>query len=98
MYPGLFKAKGDINCVISADAEVTPGTVLNVANIFNSNPGLDGLYGDWGFINTEGEEVDFLQPFRNSPLRMYPCTYHVSHSSLYLDRNSILNEELIFNE
>jgi len=98
MNEGFLKAKGDIFCFISADDEITPNTFWNVKDYFDTRPGIDGLYGNYSYIDSSGKRLPTFQLFKNSNIKLYPYSYHVSHSSLYLKRSSIIDSQIYFNE
>ena len=98
MNEGLYEAKGEIVCFISADDIMCSDAVtISVSNLIESSE-LDGVYGTYGYINKSGEKLNYFHPMKIMPTSMYPYSLHISHSSFYLKKEPLIQKELLFND
>lgn len=98
MNEGLKAASGDIVIFICADDLMLPGAVSSAINYFSSRPHCDCIYGNYTFINSDGMALKHVQPMRVFPTTCYPYSFHIAHSSLYVRRKVLLENNLFFNE
>lgn len=97
MNEGVALAKGKIICFISADDLLAPGAINKAVEYLNNHPEVDGVFGDYGFINSTGEPINLLRPFKKAPGFLYPYCMHISHSSLYMREAFLARHNLSFN-
>jgi glycosyltransferase involved in cell wall biosynthesis len=98
MNEGLLSAEGEIVCFISADDIISPGAVSTAATYLSVHPECEGVYGNYGFINSEGMKLNLFQPMRNMPTNIYPYSLHISHSSFYLRKQALIENNLLFTD
>ena len=98
MNEGLKAAKGELVCFISADDLMADGAVRTSVEYLRMHPGLDGAYGGYAFIDSQGRPIFPFRPLRNAPARLYPYSLHIAHSSIYLRRGVLLEKGLFFDE
>jgi glycosyltransferase involved in cell wall biosynthesis len=97
MNDGLREATGEWVCFISADDLLPPNVFSPVADFLSNNPDVDGLYGRVEYINSESIRLP-LQPIIHRNLRGFKYFAHISHSSVYLRRSFLLENQLWFDE
>jgi glycosyltransferase involved in cell wall biosynthesis len=95
MNEGLEAAKGDLVCFVSADDLVAPGAIQCVVQQAKLHREWDGITGRTQFINGPGEPYPSA-PFQTMPVRYYAYLSHISHCSLYLKRERLLQYGLYF--
>jgi len=98
MNEGLLAADGDIVCFISSDDMLLPGAVKKAICFLSKNPNANGVYGSHIYMNVDGHVMRFLQPFKYAPSKCYPYSHHISHSSLFIEKDSLLVNNLLFDE
>ena len=98
MNEGLEAAIGRFICFISADDIMLPGAMSVVSDVLQQYPDIDGIYGDYGFINPEGVPLKYRRPFKDRRKELYPYLIQISHSSFYLNRDFLLQNDLVFNQ
>jgi len=98
MNEGLRAATGGVVCFISADDVMAPRAVTTALAALARDPSADWVYGDYGCIDAAGRPLFPLRPFRHAPTRFYPFSLHISHSSLYVRRSALLQNDLWFDE
>lgn len=98
MNEGLLAARGEVVVFVSADDIILPRSISKAVGFLNSHGTIDGVYGNYGFINHEGKILKLFQPMNFSPTKLYSYSLHISHSSLYLRKNLLLANNLIFIE
>lgn len=96
MNEGLLTAKGEIVIFLSADDILLPGSVSKVITFLDTHQGVDGVYGNFGYINFEGKPLKMFQPMSLMPTRLYPYSLHISHSSFYIRKNALIINDLFF--
>ena len=96
MNEGLINSKGDIVLFVSADDIILSYSVATAVTFLNSHKEIDGVYGNYGFINLNGKTLKLFQPMIYSPTKLYPYSLHISHSSFYLRKNVLINNNLYF--
>jgi glycosyltransferase involved in cell wall biosynthesis len=96
MNEGLDAAQGDYVCFISADDLIMPGAIQSVIQTFNNHPGYNGVSGLTHFITADGLPYPIKFPFQTAPLKYYAYYSHVAHCSLYVFREWLLKEKLLF--
>ncbi len=96
MNEGLKAAQGEVVCFISADDIMVKGAAKFAIHYLLEHTHLDVVYGNYGCINQNGELIHPLRPFRKMPTRLYPLSLHISHSSVYSLRKSLLENQLFF--
>ena len=98
MNEGLLAAKGEIICFICADDIMTPGAVSTAVDYLANHPDCGGVYGNYSFINSDGMKLNLFQPIRLMPTKIYPYSLHISHSSLYIRKFGLVQNDLLFAE
>ncbi|MGB7536970.1 MAG: glycosyltransferase [Anaerolineales bacterium] len=96
MNEGLEAAKGEYVCFISADDLLLSDAVQSVVKIFQGNPGYDGVCGFTHFITGDGLPYPIKYPFQTVPIRYYAYFSHISHCSLYLNRQRLIEDNFLF--
>jgi glycosyltransferase involved in cell wall biosynthesis len=95
MNEGLAAARGEFVCFVSADDLVTPGAVRHVIEFLRQHPEDDGITGLTQYINENGEFY-VNPPFQTTPIRYYAYLSQISHCSLYIKRQQLKRENLLF--
>lgn len=98
MNEGLDAAQGEIIMFISADDVMAKNAVNTALQYLLDHPEKDGVYGDYEYINGAGKPLHPLRPFRKVHTSLYPYSLHISHSSLYLRKNKIMDNGLYFDD
>ena len=98
MNEGLRAAKGEFVCFICADDVILPGSVSTAVHFLSIHPECGGVYGYYGFINSDGMKLNLFQPMRYIPTNIYPYSLHISHSSLYIRKDVLIQNHLFFKE
>jgi glycosyltransferase involved in cell wall biosynthesis len=96
MNEGFLAARGEYVSFISADDLIMPGAIPSVIKTFQENPDYDGVAGLTHFITGDGLPYPIKFPFQTAPIRYYAFFSHISHCSLYLSRERILQEKMFF--
>ena len=96
MNEGLQEALGEIVCFISVDDVISPGAVSTAIDYLSVHPECGGVYGSYGFINSEGMKLNLFQPMRHMPTSLYPYSLHISHSSFYIHKKVLIQNDLFF--
>lgn len=96
MNEGLKKAKGDYLCFICADDFMQEHAIRQAIDWLINHPGFDGVYGLAAFITENGDPYPVRYPFRRAPLSYYPYFSQLSHCSLYISRQILLDNNLLF--
>lgn len=94
MNEGLDAAQGEIVCFICADDLMSPGAVEKAVEVFLSKPGVEVVYGSVRYIDKDGKQYPLIP--RRAPLWTYPYFSHISHSSLYVKKTTLLTHGLWF--
>jgi glycosyltransferase involved in cell wall biosynthesis len=95
MNEGLAAARGEFVCFVSADDLVTPGAVRHVVEFMRQHPEDDGITGLTQYVNEKGE-CYVNPPFQTAPIRYYAYLFQISHCSLYLKREQLIRDNLLF--
>jgi len=98
MNEGLLSAQGEVICFICADDILLPGAVATAMAYLSSHPECVGVYGNYSFINSEGKALIFIQPMRNLSTNLYPYSLHIAHSSLYIWKKPLIQNDLMFTD
>ncbi len=98
MNEGLLASKGEVICFISSDDILCGGAITKAATCLIDNPELGGVYGTYGYISTIGKKLNYFHPMKIMPTCMYPYSLHISHSSFYLKKESLIQKELLFKD
>ena len=98
MNEGLATASGEIICFISADDILTPGAVTTAVSYLLAHQNCGGVYGNYSFINSHGLGLKLFQPMRFMPTHFYPFSLHISHSSFYLRKSGLVQNNLFFKD
>jgi glycosyltransferase involved in cell wall biosynthesis len=98
MNEGLEAAKGEFVCFICADDIILPGAATSAVQYLSTHLEYAGVYGYYGLINSEGRNLNHFQPMRYMPTKLYPYSLHISHSSLYLRKNVLIQNHLFFTD
>jgi glycosyltransferase involved in cell wall biosynthesis len=96
MNEGLLAAEGEIICFICADDLISPGAVSTAIAYLSAHPQSAGVCGNYGFINSKGKKLNLFQPMLNLPVRLYPYSLHLSHSSFYVRKKALIQNNLFF--
>lgn len=96
MNEGLHAARGSIICFVSADDIVATSAVYIAAQFLKTHPKYDGVFGFTSRINVKGEPLPNPIPFKLAPMSFVPYLAHVSHCSLYMTKQSLLDHQLSF--
>lgn len=96
MNEGLQAARGEIICFISADDLMMSGAVQYIVDEFLRHPEYDGIYGKVIWINEDGSERDGQELISNAPLWLNFYKQFIVHCSLYLKKNSLIDNSLYF--
>jgi glycosyltransferase involved in cell wall biosynthesis len=96
MNDGLKKAKGDFICFICADDFMKESAVRQASDWLIHHPDFDGVYGLASYINENGDPYPVRYPFRRAPLWYYPYFSQLAHCSLYISRQTLLDNNLWF--
>lgn len=98
MNEGLLAAQGEIVCFISADDIILPFAVSTAVTYMSVHPNCGGVYGYYGYINSDGMKLNLFQPMRYMPTSLYPYSLHISHSSFYLCKKELIQNNLFFSD
>jgi glycosyltransferase involved in cell wall biosynthesis len=98
MNEGLRAAKGELICFISADDLMAKSAVRTAVEYLGKHSELDGAYGGYSYIDSQGIPIRPFRPLHHAPTKLYPYSLHISHSSLYLRRKTLLEKGLFFDE
>jgi glycosyltransferase involved in cell wall biosynthesis len=98
MNEGLLAAQGEIVCFISADDVISSGAVSTAVTYLTDHPEFGCVYGNFGYIDSKGIKLNYFQPMRHSPTNFYPYSLHISHSSLYIRKRLLIQNNLYFND
>jgi glycosyltransferase involved in cell wall biosynthesis len=98
MNEGLLASQGEIVCFISADDILMTGSVAKAQAFLRIHPDSDGMYGYYGFIDFAGKELHSFHPMRHLPAKFYPYSLHISHSSFFLRKASLIQNNMVFND
>jgi len=98
MNEGLEAAHGEWVCFISADDLMTPGTLLAVDDFIKIHPHADVIYGRTIYIDVHGSTHEAQHAFRHVPTSLYAYLLGISHCSMYVRRNTLLEKGLKFDE
>ncbi|MBC8331160.1 MAG: glycosyltransferase [Anaerolineae bacterium] len=96
MNEGLSAAEGEIICFISADDLMTPGAVQAVVDKFLAHPELDGVYGKMLWMGEDGSIRYAQEVITRAPLWFHRYKPFISHCSLYIKRDAIERNDLLF--
>lgn len=96
MNDGLAAARGEIICFVSADDIVVLDAVEVAVRHMMEHPFLDGVFGRTNYMDKNGNDHPYCVPFRMASIRFYPYFAHISHCSLYVRKNAILQRGLSF--
>ncbi len=96
MNEGLDAARGSIICFISADDIVAPSALSLVVQFLESYQKYDGVFGITSHIDRDGEALPNPLPFRLAPMSFIPYFAHISHCSLYIKKEALLQHQLKF--
>jgi glycosyltransferase involved in cell wall biosynthesis len=96
MNAGLQSANGEIVCFVNDDDVMSPGAVSSVVEFLVRYPHYDGVFGIATRIDAQGRSIPYYIPFRTAPLYFHQFFAHISHSSLYIRKASLLSHALEF--
>jgi len=96
MNEGLDAAKGEIICFISADDVITPGSVKAVVDEFLAHSEYSGVYGKMLWMNEDGSLHRAQEIIAHAPLWFHRYKTFISHCSLYMKKDALLQHELYF--
>lgn len=96
MNEGLLAAKGDLVCFISSDDILLPDAITAAIQFFRLHPEMDGGFGLTGYMDEQGLPLFPPSLFPTAPFRFVGYFAHVSHCSLYLKRERLMQSELLF--
>ena len=96
MNEGLNAAEGEIVCFISADDLMTPGAVQAVVDKFLAHPELDGVYGKMLWMSEDGSIRYAQEVITRAPLWFHRYKPFISHCSLYIRKDTIERNNLLF--
>lgn len=98
MNKGILLASGDIVGILNADDLYLNKTVIeNVINVFNTDPGLDIVYGDLVYVRKNDTE-SFIRIWKSSPYysNFFEDGNVPPHPSVFI-KNSVYNKAGQFN-
>ena len=99
MNEGLAVAKGEIVSFISADdMYITPDAFTSVVGYWRLHPDAKIVYGTRSYVDEQGNYLPVQYSIRRGPLWLYGYTGFISHSSMFLSRKFLLDNELFFDE
>lgn len=88
---GFARAKGDVFGWLNADEQYLPGTIQKVTAWFERNPGIDVLFGDVVYVDTNGKYLGHRK--MQVPLLYHTWTCHLSTlSCATFFRKSLISE------
>jgi glycosyltransferase involved in cell wall biosynthesis len=94
---GIRMATGEIIAFLNSDDYYFPGTLLQVGRIFNENPNVYWLTGNYQIINEKG---DYIHPFTIKYKNLYRAfsSPHVLRMTNYLIQPSTFWRKLVHND
>lgn len=94
---GLKLANGEIVAYLNSDDIYLPGTISHIVNLFNSNPDVEFIYGDFHAIDAESKIIDKIKtiPFDSNVL-LYDANFISQPSSFY--RKTLIDKIGLFDD
>lgn len=98
MNEGLRAATGKFACFISADDLLMPEAITHAIRYLRTHPSHIGVYGRYAFIDSFGNRLNYFNPMKFMPTSFYPYSLHIAHSSLYFDKDFVIENNLFFDK
>ena len=99
MNEGLKVARGDVVSFISADdLYIAPSAISQAMQALKSDPSLDLVYGKKITIDHLGNKLPVQHLIHNGPLWLYGYIGFISHCTMFIRRNFLLNNALWFDQ
>ncbi len=94
---GLRNTTGDIVAYLNSDDVYLPGTISYIVEMFQKNPDIEFIYGDFHAIDEEGEIIDRIKtiPF-DSNILLYDANFISQPASFY--RKSLIEKIGLFDD
>lgn len=98
---GLRRASGEVVAYLNSDDVYLPGTLAKVVAIFEQEPEVDVVYGDFHAIDEFGRLIDEVKTIAYDPnILLYDTSYICQPASFYrrslLDRIGLFDDSLRF--
>jgi glycosyltransferase involved in cell wall biosynthesis len=98
---GLRLATGDIVAYLNSDDVYLPGAVAKAVEVFERNPDVDFVYGDFNAIDEKGAVIDRVMTIPYDPeILLYDANYICQPASFYrrtlLDKIGLFDDSLRF--
>lgn len=82
---GLARAKGEIIAWLNSDDTYLPGTLANVAKVFEDNPDVVMVYGDMLAVDEKGQTINTLK-YKQLSLQDLLCFQIIGQPSVFFRR------------
>ena len=98
---GLERTSGEVVAYLNSDDVYLPGALTKVVEIFNSDPSVEVVYGDFHAIDARGELIDVIKTIPFDPdILLYDANYICQPASFYrrslIDRIGMFDDSLRF--
>lgn len=92
---GFLHAAGDVVCWLNTDEFFYDGVLAKVADYFESNPEVDVLFGDFNYVDSDGNHIKtrIANSYSESMLLYYGC--YIPSCSTFIRRRVISTGQLL---